>query len=295
MNQYRESPIYQKNFPGRYILLSGYSDYGICEQAIDHPNKDLVKLANSINYDEIGQHNQYVAINLQTVAPGCNSNDKYSVKIERYTKDTFSEFPAGLARLFTSNCNINHDRVAWLPFGLGVADFQDKEGPAKDLILRYRNFPKTDLLYVNFANHTYQRNNLNSYYSQLVYQLKHPWLTWTVGTSQENYFQEMSCHEFCLCPFGNGLDSYRIWECLYCGVIPIIQDCVFSQNLTAAGLPIYIVPNLFELTETSLLKVYSNMMTQTFNLNALRLSWWREQICDAVAKLEHQDGGCLPG
>lgn len=299
LNRYRPTENHLIELPKNFILLSGYSDYGVCEQAIDHPNKDLVKLANSINYAELEQHSQYVAINLQTVAPGCNSNDKYSVKIERYTKDTFNGFPTSLARLFTSNCNIKHDRVAWLPFGLGVADFQDKEGPAKDFILKYRNmYEKNNLLYINFSNHTYQRSLLNEHFRHFAIQSNgdYLWQTYRWGSiNQEEFFKELCTHKFCLCPFGNGLDSYRIWECLYCGVIPIIQDCVFSRNLAEAGLPVHVVPNLFELTETSLLKVYSNMMTQTFNLNALRLSWWREQICDAVAKLEHQDGGCLPG
>ncbi len=284
-NKYRDEQNQLTELPRSYILLSGYSDYGICEQAIDHPNKDLVKTANSINYEELAGHSQYITINLQTVAPGCNQNDKYSVKIDRYTKDTFNAVPAQAAKLFTSNCNIAHDRVAWVPFGLGVADFQDKVGPARDLILANRERPKKELIYMRFANHTYQRSLLNKHYQGSP-----------DSVDQPRYFRELAGSKFSLCPFGNGLDSYRIWECLYCGVIPVIQDSAFSRNLAEAGLPVHVMPNLFELTETYLLKVYSEMKDKDYNLNSLRLSSWRERIQNELirlAKLENPDGGCL--
>lgn len=298
LNRYRDDNNQLHSLPEKYVLLSGYSDYGICEQVIDHPNKDLVKLANSINYDDIGKHNnQYMTINLQTVDKGCYSTDKYSVKIDRYTKDTFNGLPDSLFKLFTSNLNCQNGRFAWLPFGLGVADFKDKVGPSRDLILKYRNkYEKNNLLYVNFSNHTYLRSKLNEYYYSCYYDknsFNQDWITWETHLNQGEFFEQLCSHKFCLCPFGNGLDSYRIWECLYCGVVPVIQDSVFSRNLAEAGLPVHIVPNLFELTENSLLKVYSNMMTQTYNYDALRLSWWQEKIKDDLARLENPDGGCL--
>ena len=29
-------------------------------------------------------------------------------------------------------------------------------------------------------------------------------------------------YEFCICPEGNGVDTHRLWECLYLKVVPIV-------------------------------------------------------------------------
>ena len=37
------------------------------------------------------------------------------------------------------------------------------------------------------------------------------------------YKQELLDHKFMLCPRGNGIDTHRMWEAIYCGVIPVVQ------------------------------------------------------------------------
>ena len=36
------------------------------------------------------------------------------------------------------------------------------------------------------------------------------------------YIESLKQHKFVLCPFGNGFDTFRTWEALYSGCIPII-------------------------------------------------------------------------
>ena len=43
------------------------------------------------------------------------------------------------------------------------------------------------------------------------------------GKTYEEYLTELADNMFVMCPNGNGLDSYRIWEALYVGSTPIVH------------------------------------------------------------------------
>jgi hypothetical protein len=58
-------------------------------------------------------------------------------------------------------------------------------------------------------------------------------LTWNTKLSKQDYFIELKRHKYAICPRGNGLDTHRLWECLYLDVIPIMlkKDSVNIDNL----------------------------------------------------------------
>lgn len=41
--------------------------------------------------------------------------------------------------------------------------------------------------------------------------------------SWDRYIEELSRHKYCACPRGNGIDTHRVWECLYLGVVPVVE------------------------------------------------------------------------
>jgi hypothetical protein len=47
----------------------------------------------------------------------------------------------------------------------------------------------------------------------------------------ETYLKHLVTFKYAICPPGNGIDSHRIWECLYLGVIPIVKRSVFTEKL----------------------------------------------------------------
>ena len=47
-------------------------------------------------------------------------------------------------------------------------------------------------------------------------------LTYKEKISKDEYLESLNNHRFVLCPWGNGLDSHRIWETLYAESIPLI-------------------------------------------------------------------------
>lgn len=56
---------------------------------------------------------------------------------------------------------------------------------------------------------------------------------------------QMAQYSFCLCPFGNGLDTFRLWESFYLGCIPIMFDNPMKEYLK--GLPCIYIHNIEDL------------------------------------------------
>jgi len=50
-------------------------------------------------------------------------------------------------------------------------------------------------------------------------------------SSFEAYLRHLATFKYAICPPGNGVDSHRIWECFYLGVIPIVKRSVFTEKL----------------------------------------------------------------
>jgi hypothetical protein len=129
------------------------------------------------------------------------------------------------------------------------------------------------LLYVNNRVHNYPilRNHLYEYFSTKE------WATVRVPYEHNDidprYKGELLDHKFILCPRGNGVDTHRMWEALYSGVVPIVV-----RNRTHAGLegelPILFVNDYSEITEDVLNATYDEFKNRTWNTDMLKVSWW---------------------
>jgi hypothetical protein len=70
------------------------------------------------------------------------------------------------------------------------------------------------------------------------------------------YLQNLSTHKYAICPPGNGIDSHRIWEALYLGVIPIMLRSVFTEEI-AKHVPCVLLNTWEEFDAAGLLASYS--------------------------------------
>jgi len=90
------------------------------------------------------------------------------------------------------------------------------------------DIPKTKHIYFLFSLKTHKsRRNCFDVLSKK--------LEWNTKLSKEEYFKELKRHKYAICPRGNGLDTHRLWECLYLDVIPIMLK---SDSTNISGLPI---------------------------------------------------------
>ncbi len=255
------------------FLLSGCCDYSIRLQEENHPNADFPKHVNATPWGDIAKEREvYPDILLKSpcVRENCKPKDTYAVRMDRHTICTFSDedVPPNLSRWLTTNLDVENPRMGLLPFGLNT----DGDGWKHLAEMARRPREKKGLLYVNFQNYTDERVNLKRFFKHV------PWVTFRDDASLlvEQFLAEVAEHKFVLSPFGNGLDCYRNYECMYLGSIPILPLSTISKTMGGWGLPIIAVPQdqYFGLTEQLLEEVWQQMAGCPFKYERLSLRWW---------------------
>lgn len=117
---------------------------------------------------------------------------------------------------------------------------------------------KLHYLPIGMANSMWIHGNLNifenaDFYNSLSAKNKKTYFQFNIGTNRskrENCFNvfngkleflnsipptdnlwRLKDYEFCICPEGNGVDSHRLWECLYVKTVPIVINSPFIETL----------------------------------------------------------------
>ncbi|AGE55825.1 exostosin [Acanthocystis turfacea Chlorella virus MN0810.1] len=200
----------------------------------------------------------------------------------------YSDYPIGSHELhilesphvqkwFANNIDIPHPKLVSVPLGLpNELDFPTY-GNTRTLFKVVQE-PKVvkNLAYMNFKIETCPRER------QYVFEKfsKEDWVT-VAGNDfsnegHEKYLREIKSHKFCICPRGNGVDSHRLWECLYLGTIPIcVKDVALEQF---SNLPILFVNTWDEVTPDLLVNVYDKFESITWDTRQLYMSYWKDTI-----------------
>jgi len=125
---------------------------------------------------------------------------------------------------YSQNCLIQHKNLEPIPIGIENTQWFDHEILHK---IRMRTDIKKEkgfYFYFSLSTH-FSRNE--------CYEKLKDKLIWNSKLSKEEYFIELKKHKYAICPRGNGIDTHRIWECLYLDVIPIMlkKDSIKIDNL----------------------------------------------------------------
>ena len=82
-----------------------------------------------------------------------------------------------------------------------------------------------------------------------------------------------------ICPRGCGIDTYRLWDCIYMGCIPIVEK--YEGYKQFEDLPILFIDHwrdINNLTESYLEHTWLDMLEREYNYEKLKLSYWKEFI-----------------
>jgi len=234
----------------KYVLVTTKSDLGICYQK-EHPiNKDMsefIELYHKRIASDASKTEGIKSIKIESrcMEEECSMEDIYSIKHYIYTARTcnWETTPDSFRGWFATNANIAEEKLTCVPFGVNDSPEHFAE-PVKPF-----NFEKRDkLLYVNFSPNTLLRKQLlNNYKSLLfpegvtVYDKKDPDAP---GLPFDEYIEHLKTHQFVLCPPGIGFDSFRIWEALYHGAIPVVLDDRWNRWMGVGSLPVYRVNDM---------------------------------------------------
>lgn len=186
------------------------------------------------------------------------------------------------------NCNFNSEKFSLLPIGLANSMFN--HGDTLSLYTTMKNtyyLNKTRNLYININPNTF------AYRSQVIQQVNNERFNISKGKPFKEYLEELSTHYFSLCVRGNGIDTHRLFESLYLGVIPVIINNKFTNmNNHVVYLKCLNIP-FYEITSESLdkysdeffnealyKKIIQECGSSIYNLPQLKLSYYNDNNDD---------------
>ena len=175
---------------------------------------------------------------------------------------------------WTTNVNIQHERVRSIPIGLeNDIWFPEKKLKMAEITKKPKRFK--NLLYMN---HNIQTNPAKR---QPPYDIlgDQSWVTVERGSNGkgfDSYIDNLYNHPFVVCPEGNGIDTHRVWECLYISTIPVQVRNINNQFYT--DLPILFINDWSELSEKFLADEYMKITDSAWMLAKLQFEYWRNEI-----------------
>tara|TARA_Y100000996_G_C22551761_1_gene653954 strand:+ start:349 stop:1380 length:1032 start_codon:yes stop_codon:yes gene_type:complete len=173
--------------------------------------------------------------------------------------------------------NIEASKKDLIPIPLGLSNpFSKKNLTHKDFDINNTNFnsdERENKVYLNFRESTnYQERR--KIYKQ--FENKEWAFISEPNLNNSDYKKDLSSYRYVLCPWGNGVDTHRVFESLYSGAVPILKIHKTYSNLE--DLPILFVKSYNEINE-KLLQSYSKKLQKDLtNKEKLNIDWWINTI-----------------
>lgn len=97
---------------------------------------------------------------------------------------------------------------------------------------------------------------------------------------RKQFLQDIFDSAFTICPRGNGIDTVRVWESLYCRAIPIVKRETAMRYFQ--DLPILWIDDWSEVESVSWLnKQFERIMDAQWNLDKLKIGYWEQRFLQA--------------
>jgi hypothetical protein len=242
------------------LISSGDIDFPPPKKPYSY-SKYFDKLKMPIDYDKI---NYYSKIHMD-ILPILDTNNLYIVSHDVSVSNArILNMPLGAYSKFnhvhlktsekTQLCYANFS-IPWNPFWFG------------DIRLQIFNIIK-DKPFITLDNIKYSNDRLTDNIDQ--------------------FYKNISISKFAICPRGCGIDTYRLWDCLYLGCIPIVEK--YDGHKEFDDLPIFFIDSVDSyntLTSEFLELKYIDMLNTVYNFSKLDFSYWKNKInllCNKLVK-----------
>jgi len=166
--------------------------------------------------------------------------------------------PRNVKAILANNTDFEHDKIKFLPMG---CDFRSISSFSKANI---RNDVRPILCYCNFSLNT-------SPIRKHIYDLikDKPWFTMEhmgkfkqYDLSRDEFFVRLGNSKFVLCPVGNAIDTFRFYDTIYSGAIPIVVKEQYHSLPFFKGVPVLYLntaEDVASLTEEFLIAKYTEL------------------------------------
>ena len=180
--------------------------------------------------------------------------------------------PSNCIRLWSQNYNGSiNDKIKPLPIGLERKRWFPEQKKQEVIESNIGKLIKKDIhTYMNFDTKT---NPIRKQWFESLKDKKFVKVEMLGnGKDYNGYINNLKRSRFVLSPPGNGIDCHRNWECLYLGVIPIIQRSNFTIQMFS-DLNVILIDNISEITEEKL-----NEYNPKTNNEKLDTNYWETII-----------------
>lgn len=193
------------------------------------------------------------------------------------------QIPENCVTWFAEHANIKHPKIRCLPLGTDEKTIEKITRINEEL--RTVGHGKTNLCYANFrigSNPNDRIQAMNICASRGFMTAMH---CDDIGFSQHTeiaqniYLENVVKSKFVVCPEGAGVDTYRFWETLYLGSIPVVKQNEWIKNF---NLPVVVLNDWYELSESFLnekwVEIFRKICNNEYNFKQLNRSYWIDQI-----------------
>jgi hypothetical protein len=254
----------------KYKIVSGFSDYLV--PYISEPNRDYT--ADWLLFDEnlIG----WFCVNKQIEHPKLIS---IPIGVPRSLPDPakgneqYGEFMEWTQSLSTHMHIINV--IDYIKSGRTIIDEMRSKKTSDNLIYVRYTIQNTDKISDKHCPSNQTHNNFRrelSVYLHSQTNFKQENLThWT-----ENIFS-LFRYKYCLCPHGRGPDTFRTWESLLVGTVPIVFSSCLDELYK--DLPVLVIDSFEQINEKYLNEQYDIIVDRdNYKFEKLYLNYWMDMI-----------------
>lgn len=144
-----------------------------------------------------------------------------------------NNIPENIKYIYATNTDYDHTIIKFLPMG---CDFRSINSFNKAYINNNRNI----LCYCNFSTNTHPirthiYNNIKNK-DFIMFENMGTFLNYSI--SRDTFFERLGTSKYTICPRGNGIDTFRFYDAIYSGSIPIVVKEHFHNLKIFEDIPI---------------------------------------------------------
>lgn len=169
------------------------------------------------------------------------------------------KIPENIKSIYCTNVDYTHDKIKFLPMG---CDFRSIQCFGRTDIA---NEQRDILCYCNFSvdTHPIRKQIYQEIANKEFITFRHMGRYSSYNISREQFFDDLNNSKFVICPRGNAIDTFRFYDTIYAGAIPIVIRTNYHNLPFFENVPILFLENESEfknLTEEFLHKQYETLI-----------------------------------
>jgi Family of unknown function (DUF6492) len=179
-----------------------------------------------------------------------------------------------LIHLFSQNALISHDKVTAIPIGLANSMWAHGDTRTMSMLTKKaRDLVRVPKIGLNFRTGTYPLHRacvMRDLHMTPTYNCE----ILNTNLATPDCYRMLQRFRFIACPRGNGSDTHRLWETLYLGCVPLVDD--IENTRLFSGLPMIRVSDWKHTSIPNLEESIRQM--EPIIWDQLRLSYWKKQL-----------------